>query len=120
MPPPFRGTPPAARHRRHATGGTPPAADPLARCWRYPCLAGDAGFAEYRGHGGAAAACGFSIDDATLFTCGEQDCVVLQWRFLVDGPPTDEPSLPEPLPEDRASSDLKVRQRHLGFVFRLF
>lgn len=67
------------------------------RCWRYPCVAEDPGFVEYRGHGGAVSNCVFVIDDSYLLTTGQQDCCVMQWRFVQEGPPLDEPVLTQTL-----------------------
>lgn len=56
------------------------------RLWRYPCAAPNPNFAEYRAHGGGgiSAVC-FSHDDRFVFSCGEQDCCIMQWRLSTEG-----------------------------------
>jgi hypothetical protein len=62
------------------------------RLYRWPCALESPNFAEYTGHGGGgASACAFSVDDAFLFTVGEEDCCLIQWRFdSTGGAPSDE------------------------------
>jgi microtubule-associated protein-like 6 len=64
------------------------------RCWRYPASSTNfPGFAEYRGHGGAISNTCFVSDDSYILTAGEDDNCILQWRFVIEGPPLDEPSI---------------------------
>ncbi len=74
---------------RSAGGTTLATVDSFARLrlWRFPCAGQDPGFVEVRGHGGAVSACAFVLDDSYLLTAGEDDCCVMQWRFVVEVPP---------------------------------